>query len=93
MLICLENKSTQLPKGTRIKKTFMSHIKQTSPDWLYHLSQHWTNSGHVVRDEVLFKIMMERRMRGTRITGRQRMGKVDNHMERTYTEMKRRVED
>ena len=47
----------------------------------------------MVRSEGLLKIVLEERMEGKRTRGRPRMGMIDDLMEGTYAEMKRRAEN
>src|SRR6476619_1071997 len=49
--------------------------------------------GHVVRGDSLIKLMLEGRMEGKRPRGRPRMGMIDNVLDETYGDMKRKTEN
>jgi len=49
--------------------------------------------GHILSVDGLLKDVIEGRMEGKRTRGRRRMGMIDELMEGTYGQMKRRAED
>ena len=62
-------------------KNNMGH--QEELDWI----------GHVVRGDGLMKLVLEGRMEGKRPMGRPRMGMIDDVLDETYGDMKRKVEN
>ena len=48
--------------------------------------------GHVVKGDGLTKLVLEVRMEGKRLCGRPRMGMIDDVLDETYGEMKRKAE-
>jgi len=49
--------------------------------------------GHILRSDGLFKDVLKGRMEGKRTRGRRRIGMIDELMEGTYRQMKKRAED
>ena len=49
--------------------------------------------GHVVRGDGLMKLVLERRMEGNRPSRRPRMGLIDDVLDETYGDMKRKAEN
>jgi len=49
--------------------------------------------GHIMRGDRLLKDVIEKRVKGKRTRGRRRIGMIDELMEGTYGQMKRRAED
>src|SRR6476469_9261382 len=49
--------------------------------------------GHVVRGDGLMKLVLERRMEEKRPKGRPRMGMIDDVLDETYGDMKRKAEN
>src|SRR6476619_3540285 len=49
--------------------------------------------GYVVRGDGLMKLVLEERMEGKRPRGRPRMGMVDDVLDETYGDMKRKAEN
>ena len=55
------------------------------------MGQNWI--GHVVRGDGLMKLVLEGRMEGKRPRERPRMGMIDDVLDETYGDMKRKAEN
>ena len=65
------------------KRSLLEEVLKRKKNWI----------GHVVRGEGLLKQVMEGRMEGKRPRGRPRIGMIDDLIENSYVEMKRRAEN
>ena len=65
------------------KKRLIKTIWERKKNWI----------GHVVRGDGLMKLVLEERMEGKRPSGRPRMGMIDDVLDETYGDMKRKAEN
>src|SRR5579864_6437532 len=65
------------------ERCFVQAIVKRKKNWI----------GHVVRGNILLKLVVEGRMAWKKPRGRTRVGMIDDSKEGSYTEMKRRAED
>ena len=65
------------------KRSLIETIVNRKKNWI----------GHILRGDGLMKDVMEGRMEGKRVRGRRRKGMLDDLIDGTYAELKRRAED
>src|SRR6476659_3651088 len=65
------------------KRSLINTIWDRKKNWI----------GHVVRGDGLMKLVLEGRMEGKRPRGRPRMGMIDDVLDETYGDMKRKAEN
>jgi len=73
----------QVPSAVGERRKIIETIVNRKKNWI----------GHILRSDGLLKDVIEGRMEGKRTQGRRRIGMIDELMEGTYGQMKRRAED
>src|SRR6476661_7895128 len=75
--------SEQVLSSMNEKRSLIKTIWDRKKNWI----------GHVVRGDGVMKLVIEGRMEGKRPRGRPRMGMIDDVLDETYGDMKRKAEN
>ena len=78
-----ERTNEQVLSSMNQKRSLIKTIWDSKKNWI----------GHVVRGDGLMKLVLERRMEGKRSRGRPRMGMIEDVLDETYGEMKRKADN